>query len=214
MTDPLPRWTVLADRQAEASLETALPDDWPAAPPAAQAVRVSLVYLLHFDQPYVPYPGAPAYACAAHYTGLAWGGPRGLARRLAQHGTADGARLMLAVAKAGITWQLARVWPGGPARERQMKNPGGAARRCPLCGITPRPGGELPRCADGRVARSLTSDAQKAAAGLMTAAQLAEHSALRRGLVTGKPARPAERGPLLADPWALPLPSLFPGGTP
>jgi hypothetical protein len=28
-----------------------------------------LVYLLHFAQVYVPYPGAPAYACAGHYTG-------------------------------------------------------------------------------------------------------------------------------------------------
>ena len=37
----------------------------------------------------------------------------------------------------------------------------------------------------------------------MTAAQLAEHTALRRGAVTGKPARPAERGPLRDDPWAI-----------
>ena len=43
----------------------------------------------------------------------------------------------------------------------------------------------------------------------MTAAQLAEHTALRRGAVTGKPARPAERGPLLDDPWAIqPAPPL------
>jgi hypothetical protein len=176
-----------------------------------------LVYLLHFDRLYVPYPGAPAYACAGHYTGLVRGGPRALKRRLAQHGTERGARLMLAVARAGITWRLARTWPGGRDRERQLKAQGGAARRCPLCGITPRPG-ELPRCADGRVARSLTSDAQKAAAGLMTAAQLAEHSALRRGVVTGKPARPTGRGPLADDPWAAPLPgplpALTPGGTP
>jgi hypothetical protein len=155
-----------------------------------------LVYLLHFDQLYVPYAGAPAHACAGHYTGFARGGPRELARRLAQHGTGHGARLMLAVARAGISWQLARTWPGTPTRERQLKAQGGAARRCPLCGITPRPGSDLPRNADGRISRSLTTDDQKRAAGLMTAGQLAEHSALRRGLVTGKPARPAERGPL------------------
>jgi hypothetical protein len=176
-----------------------------------------LVYLLHFDELYVPYPGAPAHACAGHYTGLVRGGPTALKRRLAQHGTGQGARLMLAVARAGITWRLARTWPGGPARERQLKAQGGAARRCPLCGITPRPGRELPRTAGGRVARSLTSDAQKAAAGLMTAAQIAQHTALRAGLAAGKPPRPVQRGPLLDDPWAArppgPLPALLPGGT-
>ena len=36
----------------------------------------------------------------------------------------------------------------------------------------------------------------------MTAAQLAEHTALRRGTVTGKLPRPFERGPLAEDPWA------------
>jgi hypothetical protein len=177
------------------------------APPAAP---VGLVYLLHFDRVYIPYPDAPAHSCAGH---MVKGGPQALKRRLAQHGTERGARLMLVVAKAGITWRLARIWPGGRDRERQLKNQGGAARRCPLCGITPRPGGDLPRCADGRVARSLTSDAQNAVAGLMTAAQLAGHSALRRGLVTGRPVLPVERGPLPIDPWAILLPASSPGGT-
>jgi hypothetical protein len=178
--------------------------------------QAGVVYLLHFDRLYVPYPAAPPGACAGHYTGFA-AGPRALARRLEQHGTSRGARLMLAVAQAGITWQLARTWPGTRTRERQLKTQGGAARRCPLCGITPRPG-DLPRNADGRVSRSLTSDSQKAAAGLMTAAQLAEHTALRRGLITGKPARPVEheRGPLPDDPWAIrpgwPAPALASGG--
>jgi hypothetical protein len=47
----------------------------------------------------------------------------------------------------------------------------------------------------------------------MTAAQLAAPTALRRGLVTGKPAWPAESGPLPDDPWAA-RPALIPGGTP
>jgi hypothetical protein len=125
---------------------------------------------------------------------------------------------MLAVRAAGITWQLARTWPGDRVRERQLKRQGGAARRCPLCGVTPRPG-ELPRTADGRVSRSLTTDAQKARAGLMTAAQRAEHTALRRGAVTGKLPQPVKRGPLPDDPWAVrpasadPLLHLIPGGT-
>ena len=37
----------------------------------------------------------------------------------------------------------------------------------------------------------------------MTAAQLAEHTALRYGAVTGKLPRPFERGPLAVDPWAV-----------
>jgi hypothetical protein len=179
--------------------------------------EAGIVYLLCFDEWYVPYPGAPLYCCAKHYTGRIRSGPRALAKRLAQHGTEHGARLMLAVRRAGITWQLARTWPGGSDREKQLKRQGGAARRCPLCGVTPRPG-PLPRTADGRVSRSLTTDAQKARAGLMTAARWAEHTALRRGAVTGTLPRPVERGPLIDDPWAVrpapgPLPQLIPGGT-
>ena len=110
------------------------------------------------------------------------------------------------VREAGIGWQLARMWPGSRARERQIKRQGGHARHCPLCGVRPR---ALPRNRDGSLSRSRTTDTQKHAAGVMTAAQLAEHTALRRGAVTGKPARPAKRGPLLDDPWAIrPAPPL------
>jgi hypothetical protein len=163
------------------------------------------VYLLHFDQLYMPYPDAPEICCAGHYTGFAPGGPRGLKRRLAKHGTAEGARLMLVITRAGIGWQLARVWwPGTRDLERRLKVQGGASRRCPLCGVVPRPG-PLPRNTDGRVSRTLTTDMQKDAAGLMTAAQLAGHTALRYGLVAGRLPRPLERGPVPpgADPWAL-----------
>jgi hypothetical protein len=103
------------------------------------------VYLLHFDRPYVPYPGAPPGACAGHYTGSVRGaGERELSRRLAEHGTERGAKLMLAVANAGIGWRVARTWPGGWARERQLKAQGGAARRCPECGVAPRSGSVVP----------------------------------------------------------------------
>jgi hypothetical protein len=143
------------------------------------------VYLLHFSAVYGPGGGANGRGTARHYTGWAPGGPKGLAARLAKHGTSRGARLLAVVAADGISWELARTWPGTRDRERQLKNQGGAARRCPLCGVVPRVG-ELPRNADGSVSRSLTSDAQKAAAGLMTAADLAEHTALRRGVARGR----------------------------
>ena len=58
--------------------------------------------------------------------------------RLAKHAAGQGARLMAVVKEAGIEWELARTWPGGRARERQLKRQGGAARMCPLCGIKPR----------------------------------------------------------------------------
>jgi len=104
------------------------------------------------------------------------------------------------VREAGIGWQLARMWRGGRDRERQIKRQGGHARKCPLCGVKPRC---LPRNADGSLSRSRTTEAQKWAAGVMTAAQRAEHTALRRGAVTGKLPRPFERGPLAEDPWAV-----------
>jgi predicted GIY-YIG superfamily endonuclease len=144
------------------------------------------VYLLHFDQP---------YKHARHYVG--W--TRNVRRRLAEHMAGRGVPLTIAARGAGITLVLARMWPGGPDRERQIKRQGGHARHCPLCGVKPRC---LPRNRDGSLSRSRTTDAQKAAAGVMTAAQLAEHTALRHGAVSGKLARPVERGPLTNDPWA------------
>ena len=104
---------------------------------------------------------------------------------------------------AGIGWQLARMWPGSRARERQIKRQGGHARHCPLCGVRPR---ALPRNRDGSLSRSRTTDAQKHAAGVMTAAELAEHTALRRGAVTGnRPARPnAARCSMTRGPSGLP----------
>ena len=152
----------------------------------------------------MPYPGAPRRDCAGHYVGWA----RNVKRRLAEHEAGRGARLLAVVRQAGIGWTLARMWPGSRARERQIKRQGGHARQCPLCGVRPR---ALPRNRDGSLSRSRTTEEQKAAAGVMTAAQLAGHTALRRGLITGKPARPADRGPLLDDPWATgPAPLCLP----
>jgi hypothetical protein len=167
-------------------------------------VIVGIVYLLHLSEPYVPYPGAPPGSCARHYTGFCQGGPRRLARRLRQHGTTNGSPLLLAARRAGITWEVARLWPGTRATERALKRRGSAARYCPACGIVPRETW-IPVNRDGSVSRSLTTDRQKRIAGIMTAAELAEHTAIRRGLVAGRvpgvirlPAVPAD------DEWQLP----------
>jgi hypothetical protein len=100
----------------------------------AAAQAPGTVYLLHFNRPYGP-PGAPVGSTAKHYVGWAWD----LAGRLADHEAGRGARLTEVVRAAGIGWQLARTWPGGRARERQIKNQGGASRCCPMCGVKPRP---------------------------------------------------------------------------
>jgi predicted GIY-YIG superfamily endonuclease len=98
---------------------------------AAQAAAetgapTGVVYLLHFDRP---------YRHAAHYTG--W--TSNLDERLAAHAAGRGARLLAVITAAGIGFTLARTWPGPRSRERALKNQGGAARRCPLCGTHPRP---------------------------------------------------------------------------
>lgn len=88
--------------------------------------RTGTVYLLHFDTP---------FGHARHYTGWA----HDLPRRLAQHAGGRGARLTEVVQAAGIGWTLARTWPDADRGfERRLKNQGGASRRCPACGITPR----------------------------------------------------------------------------
>ena len=97
---------------------------------AAAYGREPVVYLLHFDRLYMPYPGAPLRDCAGHYC---W--TENLAARLARHATGGGARLLAVVHQAGISWHLARVWPGPRERERQLKRQGGASRRCPLCRV-------------------------------------------------------------------------------
>jgi predicted GIY-YIG superfamily endonuclease len=89
-----------------------------------------VVYTLHFDPPYEPYPDAPAYKCAGHYTGSTL--EHRLLERLAEHEAGRGARLTQVQREAGGTWRLASVEPGGRDRERQLKQRG-AARRCEIC---------------------------------------------------------------------------------
>jgi hypothetical protein len=185
-----------------------------------------LVYLIHFDQP-IGNPDEPK-GRAQHYTGHAGD----LDARTGDHHGANAAKIMQAVNAQGITWRVVRTWEGTRDTERAIKNLNAGPRLCPVGTEYPlsaagaiaraeevrqaheaareaaRP---LPRNRDGSISRSRTSDAQKAAAGLMTSAQQAEHTALRRGLVTGKPAHPAERGALDIDPWAIRAPRTAPG---
>jgi predicted GIY-YIG superfamily endonuclease len=84
------------------------------------------VYLIHLNEP---------YKHARHYTG--W--TTDLDARLEAHKQGRGARLMEVVKAAGITWRLARTWPGGRDRERAIKDRHEAPRLCPECSPVPRP---------------------------------------------------------------------------
>jgi predicted GIY-YIG superfamily endonuclease len=130
MDDGLVEELAAVDRNLEtlsftptASLPTAVLEAAQAG--AQRRGRLGVVYLLHFDRP---------YRHAGHYTG--W--TTNLDARLARHILGDGARLIQVIEQAGIGWTLARTWPGTRNTERALKRQGGASRRCPLCGITPR----------------------------------------------------------------------------
>lgn len=58
------------------------------------------VYLLHFVK---------RYKHAGHYIGST----NSLTKRLAEHQSGRGARLLAVVHAAGISWVLARTWEGG-----------------------------------------------------------------------------------------------------
>jgi hypothetical protein len=80
-----------------------------------------LVYLLHFATP---------YQHARHYLG--WS--EDLRARLAHHLAGRGARLMAAVAGAGIDVTVARVWEGADrTAERRLHNRRHNAALCPIC---------------------------------------------------------------------------------
>jgi predicted GIY-YIG superfamily endonuclease len=84
------------------------------------------VYLIHLDA---------AYKHARHYIG--W--TADLDTRLEAHRNGRGARLMEVITDAGITWRLARTWPGGRDRERAIKDRHNAPRLCPVCSPQPQP---------------------------------------------------------------------------
>ena len=78
------------------------------------------VYLLHFQE---------NYKHARHYLGYA----DNLSARLAQHKAGNGARLMEVIHDAGISWVVARIWPGGRDLERKLKGYHSGVKLCPIC---------------------------------------------------------------------------------
>lgn len=79
------------------------------------------VYLIHFAQPYYH---------AQHYVGYA----ADVEKRLAQHKSGRGARLLRTLNVHGIDYTVARVWPdGGKELERKIKRNKNARVLCPIC---------------------------------------------------------------------------------
>src|SRR5947209_5512226 len=78
------------------------------------------VYLLHFNE---------LFKHAKHYLGYA----NDVEHRLDQHQHGCGARLMEVVVQAGITFELARTWPGDRSTERKLKGYHSGCKLCPIC---------------------------------------------------------------------------------
>lgn len=86
-----------------------------------------MIYLLHFQR---------KYKHAGHYMGFVDGSVASLRSRLKRHRAGFGARLLEVITRAGITFQLARVWRGEGAdrnEERRMKKGNHVEQYCPIC---------------------------------------------------------------------------------
>jgi len=88
------------------------------------------VYTFHLWPKLGPAEAGPV-GQAGHYTGTAKE-PR-LRARWVDHAMGRGAKMLKAHVERGGTWVVAKVEPGGPVRERQLKKQGGASRRCGIC---------------------------------------------------------------------------------
>ena len=82
--------------------------------------QLGTIYLLHFSE---------AYKHARHYVGFT----TNLEQRLTEHAAGQGARLTQVIKEAGLSFSLARTWPGTRKTERQIKNRKEAPRLCPVC---------------------------------------------------------------------------------
>jgi predicted GIY-YIG superfamily endonuclease len=79
------------------------------------------VYLIHFEE-------------KLHHAGHYLGYSKMLTFRICQHKINQGAKLIQAVNKAGISWQVVRTWTVDDQElERLLKNQKNSPRFCPIC---------------------------------------------------------------------------------
>lgn len=81
-----------------------------------------MIYIIHFDEP---------LAHARHYVGYYKRG--NLKRRLEEHRSGRGARILQVCNERGITYRVVRLMEGDRNRERQIKNAKCTPRYCPEC---------------------------------------------------------------------------------
>lgn len=81
-----------------------------------------MIYIIHFDEP---------LAHARHYVGYYKRG--NLRKRLQEHRSGRGARILQVCNERGIEYRVARLMPGDRNRERQIKNAKCTPRYCPVC---------------------------------------------------------------------------------
>ena len=84
------------------------------------ASKKVVVYLIHFDS---------KYKHVQHYLGST----NDLTRRLSEHGTPRGARLLQVITEHGIGYKVVRTWDGGFDLEIQLKKRKQASNFCPEC---------------------------------------------------------------------------------
>jgi hypothetical protein len=80
------------------------------------------VYLEHLDQP---------LCHARHYLG--WTAEETPDARHRQHVRGVGARMLQVANERGITYGVARTWPGARDLERRLKGQHNSPRLCPIC---------------------------------------------------------------------------------
>ncbi|PHN06150.1 hypothetical protein [Flavilitoribacter nigricans] len=81
-----------------------------------------MIYIIHFDEP---------LAHARHYVGYYKRG--NLKKRLKEHRSGRGARILQVCNERGISYRVVRLMPGDRNRERQIKNAKCTPRYCPEC---------------------------------------------------------------------------------
>ena len=83
-----------------------------------------MVYLIHFDKP---------FKHARHYLGYT-ANERMYLKRIQHHRTNRGSRLLAAVNRAGIKWEVVRTWTEADGNfEQRIKACGNIPKYCPIC---------------------------------------------------------------------------------